>query len=241
MTTLLSFINEEVESTSGYISSYKPKTIADQLETLHKLFPELSTADEAITSQELPRHAEGWFAIPRWEKIADTYDAYSGAVQKVFNVIGQNHKFHNWIEYVKNPDKNDLRIKNLSQVSKTADAFQKFGNEQKDHDILVIPAQFGFRHRGRSARRAREVFTENEFDLGAFEVGIMILTHPERLKNHKVLCIICAGAEFVPDYVGEFLRLGTVPFIGGRIEFCCRSVEDASEYYGSASGFVPQS
>jgi len=53
--------------------------------------------------------------------------------------------------------------------------------EIKHHDILVVPAQFGLRHRGRSVRRVREVMNANEFGLGVFAIGIMLLTHPERL------------------------------------------------------------
>jgi hypothetical protein len=35
--------------------------------------------------------------------------------------------------------------------------FQTLGDEQKDHDILVVAAQLGLRHRGRSVRRGSYV------------------------------------------------------------------------------------
>ena len=49
----------------------------------------------------------------------------------------------------------------IRQHAKTVKMFQKLGDEQKDHDILVVPCQFGLRHKGRSVCRAREVFTGN--------------------------------------------------------------------------------
>ena len=118
--------------------------------------------------------------------------------------------------------------------------FQKFGKEQKDYDILVVPAQFGILHRGRSVRRAREVMKANQFGLGAFAVGIMLLTHPERLQNYDDICIDCAGDEFSPGADGDFSEAPIFHFDDGRVRFSTLWVSCAYDYYGSASGFVPQ-
>jgi hypothetical protein len=37
-----------------------------------------------------------------------------------------------------------------------------------------------------SVQEAREKFAPNEVGLGAYEVGIILLTHPERLKTQKI-------------------------------------------------------
>jgi len=119
--------------------------------------------------------------------------------------------------------------------------FQKLGDEQKDHDILVVAAQFGIRHRGRSVRRAREVFAANEFGLGAFAIGIMLLTHPERLSNYDDLWIDSSGDEF--DDPGAVVRFGKAPFFrfgGGGVGFGTDWFVGASRRCGSASAFVPQ-
>jgi len=226
------YADEETESSYGYLSGYKPKGITEQTNILRQLFPGVGFADEKLAEGQLPPNAEGWFAIPRWEKIAPTYGE---AVQKVLDLIKQtrNGAFYNYRD-------GQLGPQYLRQSQKSAKAFQKLGDEQKDHDILVVPAQFGLRHRGRSVRRAREVMNANEFGLGAFAVGIMILTHPERLMNYDDLWIDCAGDEFAPDADGDF---SGSPYFGFGVDFVrfgARWVGDASDYCGSASGLVSQ-
>lgn len=208
------YADEETESSYGYLSGYKPKGITEQTNILRQLFPGVGFADEKLAEGQLPPNAEGWFAIPRWEKIAPTYGE---AVQKVLDLIKQtrNGAFYNYRD-------GQLGPQYLRQSQKSAKAFQKLGDEQKDHDILVVPAQFGLRHRGRSVRRAREVMNANEFGLGAFAVGIMILTHPERLMNYDDLWIDCAGDEFAPDADGGFSESPFFEFFGDLVEFGTR-------------------
>ncbi len=78
------FADEEVESSYGYLSGYQPKGITEQTNRLRELFPGIGYADEKLSEADLPPNTEGWFAIPRWQKIASTYGE---AVQKVFNLI----------------------------------------------------------------------------------------------------------------------------------------------------------
>ncbi len=226
------FADEEIKSNYGYLSGYKPKGITEQTNILRQLFPGIGYADEQIASQPVPSNAEGWFAIPRWDKIAPTYGE---AVQKVLDLIKQarNGKFYNYRE-------GQLGPQHLRQSAKTIKAFQELGDEQKDHDILVVPAQFGLRHKGRSVRRARKVMDASEFGLGAFAIGIMILTHPERLQHYDDLWIDCAGDEFTPGAGGQFDDAPVFHFHGGKVGFDADWVDDVRDGYGSASGFLPQ-
>ena len=226
------FADEETESSYGYLSGYKPKSIAEQLAILCQLFSEFGSAEEQLVGGPFPLNAEGWFAIPRWEKVASTYGE---AVQKVLDLIKQtrNGSFHNYHE-------GQLGPQHLRQSQKSAMAFQKLGDEQKDYDILVVPAQFGLRHRGLSVRRAREVMNAFEFGLGAFAIGIMLLTHPERLQNYDDLWINCAGDEFAPDAGGDFSFAPCFFFSDDQAEFGPNEVGDYRDSYGSASGFLPQ-
>lgn len=227
------FKDEEEESEYGYLSGYKPKGITEQTNRLRELFPGIGYAAEKLAEGTLPPNAEGWFAIPRWEKIAPTYNE---AVQKVLDLIKQtrNGKFYNYREGQLGPER-------LRQTARTAKFFQTLGDEQKDQDILVVPAQFGLRHRGRSVRRAREVMQVNEFGLGAFAIGIMLLTHPERLNHYDDLYVDCAGDEFDdPDSGDRFGRAPGFVFAGGKVEFGTRWFSYAFSDDGSASGFVPQ-
>ncbi|MBI2673931.1 MAG: hypothetical protein HYX23_01465 [Candidatus Zambryskibacteria bacterium] len=227
------FKDEEVESNYGYLSGYrKPRSITEQTNILRQIFPGVGFADEKLAERAVPANAEGWFAIPKWQTIAPTY---SEAVEKVLDAIkkARNDKFYNYRD-------GQINEQRLRQTTKTASMFQKLSDEQKDHDILVVAAQFGIRHRGRSVRRAREVFVTNEFGLGAFAIGIMILTHPERLQHYDDLWIDCAGDEF--DDPGSDVRFGRAPYFGfsvGGVRFAAHWCAATYDFCGSASGLVP--
>ena len=223
------FAHEEVESSYAYPKGYKIKGITEQTNILRQLFPGIGSANKKIAKQPLPPNAEGWFAIPKWQTLAPTYGE---AVQKVLAMIASKRKFYNYRD-------GQLGAEYLRQHAKTAKMFQKFGDEQKDYDILVVPAQFGLRHRGRSVRRAREVFQANEFGLGAFAVGIMLLTHPEREVQWEQLHVDCAGDEFAPGADGGFSCALIFYFCVGGVEFCARWFGCARGFYGSASAFLP--
>ena len=224
------FADEEVESSYAYPKGYKVKGITEQTNILRQLFPGICFADEKIAEQPLPPNAEGWFAIPKWQSIAPTYGE---AVEKVLAMIASKRKFYNYRD-------GQLGAEYLRQHAKTAKMFQKLGDEQKDYDILVVPAQFGLRHRGRSVRRAREVFQANEFGLGAFAVGIMLLTHPEREVQWEQLHVDCAGDEFAPDADGYFSDAPIFYFRVGKVEFSAYWCDRADGNYGSASAFLSQ-
>lgn len=228
------FKNEEVKSNYGYLSGYrKPESITEQCNILRQIFPCVGYADEKLAERKVPANAEGWFAIPKWQTVAPTY---SEAVQKVLYAVKsvRNGKFHNYRD-------GQINEEHLRQTTKTASVFQKLSDEQKDHDILVVAGQFGLRHRGRSVRRARKVFSTNELGFGAFAVGIMILTHAERLQNVDDLWIDCAGDEFGDP--GADVRFAHAPyfrFLDGRVKFGTFWFGSAVDCCGSASAFVPQ-
>ena len=224
------FADEEVESSYAYPKGYKVKGITEQTNILRQLFPGIGFADEKLAEQPLPPNAEGWFAIPKWQTLAPTYGE---AVAKVLAMIASKRKFYNYRD-------GQLGAEYLRQHAKTVKMFQKLGDEQKDHDILVVPCQFGLRHKGRSVRRAREVFMANEFGLGAFAIGIMLLTHPEREVQWEQLHVDCAGDEFSPDADGGFSGAPVFHFSDGKVGFSACWYDDASGVYGSASAFLSQ-
>ena len=222
------FADEEVQSSYAYPKGYKVKGITEQTNILRQLFPGIGLADEKLAEQPLPPNAEGWFAIPKWQTIAPTYGE---AVEKVLAMIGSKRKFYNYRD-------GQLGSDHLRQHGKSAKMFLKLGDEQKDHDILVVPCQFGLHHNGRSVRRAREVFMGNEFGPGAFAIGIMVLTHPERLVRREQLRVDCAGDEFSSGADGDFSYAPIFYFGDGGVKFAAGWCDSALENYGSASAFV---
>lgn len=239
------FKNEEVASNYGYLSDYKPKGVTAQTNHLRELFPGIGFCNQDLLAQiesgevKLPEGAEGWFAIPNWMKNPKIFgSSYSEAFQKVLDKIKEtrNGRFHNWCEDQIGPER-------LRQSAQTEDFFRELSRAQGDPDILIVPAQFGIRHRGRSVRRAREVMQDSggEFGLGAFAVAIMLLTHPERLQNLDDLWIDLAGDEYDSPVSG--VRFDSAPcfyFSDGWVEFGTEWVGDVRGSYGSVSGFFPQ-
>jgi hypothetical protein len=226
------FANEEVKSNYGYPQGYAVKPVCEQLVELSKHFNGLNTSSVLACSKELPAlpaGAEGWFAVPRWEKVASSYNE---AVEKVLDLIGKTRTFHNY-------RKGALGPKYLRLSERTAVALQMIGEKQKG-DFLLIPAQFGLTHRGRSVRRVRVVYAPHEFDLGSFITGCMILSHPERLVQWEQLHIDCPGDEYSPAADGRFGLAPIFYFDGGKVGFGASWVDYADERYGSASGFVSQ-
>ena len=236
MTTTLApgqFANEEVPSRYGYPQGYAVKPLTVQIATLVKLFPNLDPVPAlayTVNLPALPEGAEGWFAIPNWEKIAKTYNL---AVETVLAIISSTRLFAN------NNYAGQFGPNCLLQSERSARMFTTLAQGQSG-DILIVPAQFGKRHTGRSVRRAQEVFTEQEFGLGAFAAACLLLTHPERLTSSNDLWIDCIGDEHAPDVAGRDIGVPCFYF-DDRLTFDAFWSGTASGDLGSASGFLPQS
>jgi len=239
------YVDEEVVSSYGYLSGYTDNRnnsidlIISDFEKETKILDGHFNCGTKFNSDWivrahniLPIWVEKFFAQFPWQYIAPTYGE---AVQKVLDLIKQtrNGAFCNYREGKLGPNQ-------LRQSAKSVSIFQKLGDEQKDQDILVVPVQFGIRHRGRSVRRAREVMNANECGLGAFTIGIMLLTHPERLNHYDDLWIDCAGDEFAPDADGGFSRSPYFKFRAGKVGFDADDVGNAHDGCGSASVCLPQ-
>ena len=249
VTTSPFFANEEVASSYGYPQWYTVKPICEQLVALAKHFPGLNASPVLACSKELPglpQGAEGWFAVPKFEKVAKTYNE---AVEKVLDLIGKTRTFSNY-------RKGNLGEKYLKLSERTAVALQMLGEKQQG-DFLLIPAQFGLAWRGWSVRKVRYNYVLNEFGLGSFIVGSMLLSHPERLVQWEQLHIDCPGDEHSSGADGQFDRapvflfyggkadgqFGRAPvflFFGGKVEFLADWTGSAYEHCGSASGFLSQ-
>lgn len=228
--------DEEVESSYRYPAGYNPKPICNQLVLLGRDFSGLDPepALKAVASfraRPLPQGADLTAVIPYYLKVAKSYNE---ATELVMDLLAKrDENFKNW-------PAGNLGQKYMRLTEHTEQAWAKIYQIQKT-DYLVLPVQFGFLHRGKSIRRAREVFFKNEFGLGPYEVGVMLLTHPERLVGYSnELYIDCPGAEYNPGLDDKLSSAPIFPFYGGRLRFGARWVEGANAYYGSVSGFLQQ-
>ena len=225
------YADEVVASSYVYPSGYAPKPLSEQIQTLATLFgldPAKALA-YAENLPELPQGAESWFAVVKDGALGESHGQ---ALERVLEAIGQKRKFYNYRE-------GELSDQHIRLSERTKDALERLSGEQEG-DILVIPAQHGLRHRGKSIRRARETFVANEFGLDSVSVGCIALTHPERFQKSEELDIDCAGDEYSPDADGQFGGSLCLLFNFGRLEFDDWWLSNASSYDGSASGFLPQ-
>lgn len=232
------YADEEVASSYGYLSGYtKPKDVIWQSNRLRELFPGVGFHDDKAAQMVVPEGAEGLFVIPVWQSFAKAHgvSTYVEAVKIVLAKLKETCKFFNYRE-------DEVTSANLRETAWKAECMAKVAESQKGYDLLVIPAQFGIVHRGRSVRRARVVIGRKGFGLGAFEVGIMLLTHPERLANYDDLWIDCAGDEFKPSGEREFSNAPVFFFHFDELEFgtVVEWVGFAHVHYGSASAPLPQ-
>jgi hypothetical protein len=232
--------DEEVSSNLGYFSGYKKlELVFDQVKVLKARYPQLG--DNPTVGGEpgdVLKGAEGWFALPNlWRPEPALSGTYNDHVVGVFDLIKQdrNVKFHNFRDGQLGPER-------LRQSVVTEAALRKLSEVQGHPDILVVSCQFGITQRGRSVRRACEVMVDqNQFGLGSFAVGIMLLTHPDRLKHNDDLWIDCAGDEFdEPDAGGRIVRAPYFRFFDGSVMFGAHWSDRAYGYCGSASGVLPQ-
>lgn len=224
------FPAEEVSSDKAYLQEYRVKTIAGQVTLLRSLFPELKDAhcNEMLSRFDLPQGAEAWFAFPRWQSLGATYNL---AIERVLSVLGTQRRFDNRIVGKLGPEY-------LRQSDRAAQAWELIAASQAGANILVVPAQAGMRHRGRSARRAHAMMDSNEFGLGALATAILILLHPERVCRAETLMIDASGDEYSLLGNGEFERVPLFDVGLSGLEFSIFHRDRARGMWGTPSGFV---
>jgi len=220
--------DEQVASNRAYPSTYRVKPVEAQVTALRNLFPSLGSCMEKLGHRRLPEGAEAWFAIPRWQALAPTYNE---AVEMVVGVLATRRRFSNRIL-------GRLGSLYLRQSERSKLAEKILADQQQGNDILVVAAQAGMLHRGCSARRVRVAMAGNEFGLGVFSIACMILTHPERLSTGDTLMIDCGGDEYSVRGDHEFDRVPLFDFDLSGIEFSIFYEDRARNLWGTPTGFL---
>ncbi len=220
--------DEEVSSTRTYPPTYRVKPVEAQVTELRKLFPALGSCNEKIGRRPIPEGAEAWFAIPRWQALAPTYNE---AVETLVGVLASKRKFSNRIIGKLGPTY-------LRQSERSKLAEKILADQQQGCDILVVAAQAGMLHRGSSARRTRVAMAGNEFGLGVFAFGCMLLTHPERLSTGETLMIDCSGDEYSVRGDYTFDRVPLFDYDISGIEFSIFYEDRARNLWGTPTGFL---
>lgn len=228
------FASEKVNSNYKYPAEYAIKNINEQIQAIADLFglnpnPAFTYVKNVLPTFQLPEGAEGWFAVPRWQAVAGTYNE---AVEIAVAKMDASRRFYNYRKGQLGPNYLRLSARTSAMLDRVA--------ETQPGDILIIPLQLGDLHKGESVRRAREIFYAGEFGLGSFHVLSVALVHPKRLVRFDELDMDCAGDEYAPDGDGVFSRSLSVVFSGDLVRFDFRNLGNPNDIYGSVSGFLPQ-
>jgi hypothetical protein len=227
-TTSDRYKSEQVESDRVYPSTYRLRPIEAQVTELKKFFPSLGSCHERIARRPMLEGAEAWFAIPRWQALATTYN---DAVSMVLECIASKRRFQNRIK-----DRMAPQYLRQSERSKLAESI--LADQQSGNDILVVASQFGMLHRGCSARRTRVALAGHEFGLGAFAVGCMLLTHPERLSSEDTLMVDCSGDEYSVGGDSIYDRVPLYDYDISGLQFSIFYEDRARNLWGTPTGFL---
>ncbi|MGD0902293.1 MAG: hypothetical protein ABR924_05045 [Terracidiphilus sp.] len=220
--------DEEVGSNRVYPPTYRVRPVEAQVTELRRLMPSLGNCQEKLARKPLVEGAEAWFAIPRWQAVAPTYNE---AVEIVIGLLATKRKFSNRIigrlgpTYLRQSERSKLAEKILA-------------DQQEGNDILVVAAQAGMLHRGCSARRTRVAMAGNEFAFGVFSFVSMLLTHSERLSSGDTLMIDCSGDEYSVRGDYTFDRVPLFDYDIGGIEFSIFYDDRARNLWGTPTGFL---
>jgi len=226
------FADEEVGSNYGYPKGWSLKSTSEQLVLLQQIekFKNLDAThleEVAKGFSELPEGADGLAVIPKISKVGHSYNEVA---ELMCRLMAEHRK--DWYNY----REGCLSTEYLRLTEKTQQALSRLEKETPG-DFLIIPTQTGLRHRGRSVRRARAMMSSNEWGLSPYEVGIILLTHPERLQKYEDLAIDCAGCEYCPDADGDFSDCLYFVWSDGWLRFFYGWADDAGQAFGSASAF----
>ena len=210
--------DDKVPSSYTYSTGYTgPKKIQDQINLLAKIFhlDPSKALENAKNLPALPKGAEGWFAVVRWESIAKVY---FWAIDSIYGRLG-----------MKMPQ-GKVGIRKISVMS-----INTIATVQNNSNILIIPAQFGLKHRGEATEYAKKNLAPNEFGLDLISVGCMLLTHPKRLCDTKSLEFDILGSAILHKRI---LFVPVIYFDKKLVLNADDGMRTAKESSGSPTGFL---
>ncbi len=242
----LLYSNQVVKSKYGYHSGYHmARPIDEQIAILrqHDWGREvnwgLNEEQKKLLSGPVPQGSEGYFAVVFDRTMVAYYENdltvdQSLPVTRVIRAL-RKHKY----DVIEKYNTGELRSSYYRRIRNSADKMRRLWQSQGcPNGILLIPAQLGLAHAGKSVLRAREVMRGSEFPLDAYEVLQMVLTHDVRLQHYHDLWIHLPGGEYSPDAFTSFDSAMYVGFSDGVILFGHYTADEPFSYFGSVSGYL---
>ncbi len=179
------YSDEEVISNLGY-PSFVYRNLREQKLILEKYFGDLGRIDNVYPGRQLPLHSE-LFLIPDMELIGNNL---LDAMNTIISILEERLSLNIYNSFVSR----HLSYDKISIKKRTLESISKIKSIQNGERTILIPAQLGIKHRGRSGRRSDECMLSNEFGLTPYHVGIILITHPERMSAVDTdLSMLCTG------------------------------------------------
>jgi hypothetical protein len=239
--------NQEVASNWTYPAEYGgPKELHAQLELLVGILPGLDVEqawtwyNDVYTKLEVPDWVEGVFAVPSefalgrlfHPDVANRAASYCTGARLLMEKLAASRTFYNYRE-------GQIVPAHLWRTERTTEKLDALWEMQGKPDTIILPAQVGMRHRGRSVLRACECFVAQEFGGGSLEGLAVALTHPERFVRWEQLHMDLPGDDFSSEAGGRADETPCMCFSGGRVEFSAFNRGNADGLYGSMSCWLP--
>jgi len=227
----------------GYPENYQPPSIAEQAAILKQFFPNLDVEGLEKYSAIYPRrlaiaelNADGVSVIPKWYKLCSQAPSYQAVVVLVLEALSRCYhgRFTNAVfgpvEYGSI----------LMETKEKAGACKYLNSLNVLSDTLVLPTQLGARWVGVSINDARKNIEkyEDEFPLGLYEVGILLLTHQNRFQNDTDLKIDCAGDCYQYSKDHQYPYAPCFSYERGKLTVGTRIQSYANPAYGTATAFA---
>ena len=242
------YSDQVVTSKYGYLSGYRKACPMDEQIALLRQYDwgrdvdwSLNEVQQKLLAGRVPQGSEGYFAVVFDQTMVTHYEEDPNIDQSVpvTRVLEALYKQRN--ERVVNYRNNELDRTYYRRSKKSAEKMRKLWESQgSPSGILLIPAQLGIEHAGKSVLRVRRVIRGSEFLLDAYEVLQMVLTHENRLQHYDDLWIDLPGSEYSPFAAFVFEFSLCVEFYGGALGLDLNDAGLARGDYGSVSGFLPQ-
>jgi hypothetical protein len=199
----------------------KHKSIEDQLKKLRKIAPNVKFEDNVSSVSE-------GYVLPLWQSLACTYPK---ALEKVFDKIDDLHgiDFVNCLNYKEG-------LPSLSTNEDVIVAVEKIRTLQGNSNYIIVPAQIGKLTLGRSVEEVLVgLLGTPNFGLTSFHVGVILLTHYDRIAGGDSLWINCPGDSVSSGQKSEAIHVPFFTVTSRKIWFCTHPKTCKGELFGSAT------
>ena len=222
-----------------YPKGYKPLPVREQTKILCEYFGIDVPSMLPFKNIKVHPESDGLYVIPKPSFVAkhlrvrpqDPYKNWGRLTEDgPLAALESQGNFKNW-------RKGEMTNKYIKLLDSTKKALQQL-EEDQEGDFLVISAQTGKKHTGKSVQDVRNSLNDGkEWLLPAYCVGWMLFTNPHRLTAWEDLAIDCAGDEYSYGADDEFGYCLYFNWYEDEVHVDGSWVEYARESFGSASAF----